>query len=127
MDRRQFLAGALATGAIGVVHHTLGVPRSRSVSPKLAPSITQSPSGRILVLLTLYGGNDGLNTVVPFGDPSYVQQRGSIAIPESSVLQIDPGFGLHPALTGMRALWDAGQVAIIRGVGYPNPRYSHFA
>ena len=126
MDRRQFLAGALATGAYGALHHTLGVPRSRSIGPKVAPRLSPSQGGRILVLLTLYGGNDGLNTVVPFSDPSYIQQRGSIAIPESSVLQIGQGFGLHPALTGIKALWDAGQVAIIRGVGYPNPNYSHF-
>ena len=127
MDRRQFLAGALATGAIGAVHHTLRVPLSRALGPQVAPRLSPAPGGRIVVLLTLYGGNDGLSVVVPYSDPSYIQQRGSIAIPGSTVLPIGQGFGLHPALGGMKALWDAGQVAIVRGVGYPNPNYSHFA
>ncbi len=126
MDRRQFLAGALATGALGAMHHGLGSSLSRSLGRTITPGATSSPSGRTLVLLTLYGGNDGLSTVVPYSDPAYLQQRGVVAIPESSVLQIGQGFGLHPSLTGIKALWDAGQVAVIRGVGYPNPSYSHF-
>jgi len=86
-----------------------------------------APSGnRILVLVTLYGGNDGLNTVIPYADPAYYQLRGAIGIPESQVLQIGEGFGLHPSLVGTKALWDAGNVAIVRGVGYPDPNLSHF-
>ncbi len=80
-----------------------------------------------LVLVTLYGGNDGLNTVVPYQDPAYEAQRGAIAIKPDTVLDIGNGLGLHPSLVGMKSLWDAGKLAIVRGVGYPDPNYSHFA
>src|SRR5580693_5147316 len=126
IDRRHFLAGAVALGAAGLAHRPLGSLFSERVGAATAPALTASAAQRILVLCTLYGGNDGLNTVVPYGDPAYYQQRGAIAIPQTSVLPIGQGYGLHPSMTGMKALWDANQMAIIRGVGYPNPNYSHF-
>ena len=86
---------------------------------------------RALVLCTLYGGNDGLNTVVPYESSAYRKLRGSIAIPRDQVQPLEPrvdgvALGLHPSLVGLKSLWDAGQVAIILGVGYPNPSFSHF-
>jgi len=79
-----------------------------------------------LVLVTLYGGNDGLNTVVPIGDPAYEQQRGNVAIAEDKALSLGNGFALNPAMPGFKAAWEAGQLAIVRGVSYPNPSLSHF-
>jgi len=74
----------------------------------------------------MYGGNDGLNTVVPYEDPTYLAERRNIAMKPSDVLVLGDGLGLNPALVNMKALWDAGHVAIVRGVGYPEPNLSHF-
>jgi uncharacterized protein (DUF1501 family) len=83
-------------------------------------------SERILVVLQLSGGNDGLNTVVPYGDELYRQNRFTLAVGVNQVLKIDDHVGLHPAMTGFSKLLEAGQLAIVQGVGYPNPNRSHF-
>lgn len=92
------------------------------------------PDHRILVVVQLGGGNDGLNTVIPYGDPAYFNARPQIAVqaPGASgnnvALQLDPsaGIGLHPALAPMKELYDEGLVSVVQGVGYPNPNRSHF-
>ena len=85
-----------------------------------------SPTDRVLVVVQLGGGNDGLNTVVPYADAAYATARPTIGVPSDHVLHLDEHFGLHPALTGIKSLFDRGHVAIVQGVGYPNPVYSHF-
>jgi uncharacterized protein (DUF1501 family) len=80
----------------------------------------------ILVLVTLYGGNDGLNTVIPAGDPAYQKARPDLAYQDHEVLPLADGLGLNPAMTGFKKLWDAKKLAIIRGVSYPQPDRSHF-
>lgn len=82
--------------------------------------------GPVLVVLQLAGGNDGLNTVVPHGRDEYRKARGNLAIASSDVLRLDDELGWHPALKGMRSLYDEGHVAVVQGVGYPNPNRSHF-
>jgi uncharacterized protein (DUF1501 family) len=86
------------------------------------------PEDHTLVVIQLAGGNDGLNTVIPYGDRAYYNNRPQIAIDKSSALQIPgaDGYGLHPNLTGLLDLMDNGQAAIMQGVGYPNPNRSHF-
>lgn len=79
-----------------------------------------------LVVLQLTGGNDTLNTIVPYGDPLYYDNRRTVRIPEEDVLHIDNHFGFNPAMRAIKPLWDAGKMAVIAGVGYPNPNYSHF-
>ena len=83
-----------------------------------------------MVNIVLYGGNGGLNTVVPYTDGRYYDVRGpsngNLAIPAGQLLPLDGTFGLHPSLTYTKQLWDAGQLAIVHGVGYPNPDLSHF-
>lgn len=81
----------------------------------------------IVVVVTLYGGNDGLNTVVPYRDPLYRSLRPQLAYNESELLPLDDTLALNGAMTGMKALWDRSKLAIIRGVGYPNPDRSHFS
>jgi uncharacterized protein (DUF1501 family) len=81
---------------------------------------------KILVLVQLAGGNDGLNTIVPASDPTYRSSRSTLGIAEEAVLPLEQGFGLHPSLPGMKGLWDAGKLAVVRGVGYPGQNYSHF-
>ena len=79
-----------------------------------------------LVVLQLTGGNDALNTIVPYGDSRYYDSRPSVRVAENEVLPIDDRYGFHPSMASIKALYDAGKVAIINGIGYPNPDYSHF-
>ncbi|CAN5333001.1 DUF1501 domain-containing protein [soil metagenome] len=91
--------------------------------------LTQQPSGvdgKILVVVQLSGGNDGLNTVVPHGDDAYYRNRPNLGHDKKTVLKIDNYLGLHPNLAPMKALYDAGEMAVIQGIGYPNPNRSHF-
>lgn len=91
------------------------------------------PEDRILVVVQLGGGNDGLNTVVPYGSDDYYKLRPQLAIAapgsNNGALQLDSkiGIGLHPNLIGFKELMDSGRMAIVQGVGYPNPNRSHFA
>jgi uncharacterized protein (DUF1501 family) len=79
-----------------------------------------------LVVLQLVGANDYLNTVVPYTNPLYYDNRPTVHIPEDQVLPIDHELGFNPNMRAIKRLYDAGKVAIIHGVGYPNPNYSHF-
>jgi uncharacterized protein (DUF1501 family) len=81
---------------------------------------------RVLVVINLQGGNDGLNTVVPYGLPAYYRFRPTLGVAPGDVLRIDDTIGLNPQLKGLKALYDKGQVAIVQGVGYPKPDLSHF-
>ncbi|MBK3531318.1 DUF1501 domain-containing protein [Streptomyces sp. MBT67] len=80
----------------------------------------------VLVLVTLYGGNDGLNTLVPASDPQYQDLRGDLAYAEEEVLPLGEGLGLNPGLGGLKKLWDERRLAVVRGVSYPRPDHSHF-
>ena len=120
--RREFLQ---LLGSAGLI--SLG-----TLPPRFAVAASESPAGvaardkRVLVLIQLAGGNDGLNTLIPHGDPAYAKARPGIGIPASQVLKLDDHVGLHPNLTGLRDLYDEGKLAIVQGVGYPNPDRSHF-
>ena len=80
----------------------------------------------ILVVLQLTGGNDYMNTVVPYNDPLYYDYRPTMGISEDDLLRIDGELGLNPALEPIKDLFDQGKVALINGIGYPNPNRSHF-
>jgi len=80
----------------------------------------------VLVVLQLGGGNDVLNTVIPYADPLYYENRQNVRINEGDVLKIDDHFGFHPSMAAIKPFWDAGQMAVINGIGYPDPNYSHF-
>ena len=83
-------------------------------------------SGKILVVFEWFGGNDGLNTIVPYGDPMYYKHRPTIGIKERDLLKIDAQFGWHKSMRGMKNLFDEGKVAVVQGVGYDQPSFSHF-
>ena len=83
-------------------------------------------SDPVFVVLQLSGGNDFMNTVIPYGDPFYYDFRKTVDVSEENVLSIDDHFGFHPALTPFKKIWDSGDMAIIPGIGYPVPDRSHF-
>ncbi len=116
MKRRDFTA-LLAASSMAAHMPTWAQAASQS---------TARPADRILILIELKGGNDGLNTVVPFADPAYYQLRNSVALPKEEVLQLEAKTGLHPQLKPLTALWDKKELAIVQGVGYPQPNLSHF-
>src|SRR3954470_14085229 len=90
---------------------------------------TQRPTGKdgkILVVVQLSGGNDGLNTVIPYGDDSYYRARPAIGHDPKTILKINNYIGLHPNLAPLKELFDDGKAAVLQGVGYPNPNRSHF-
>ena len=94
-----------------------------------ANALTQSVTGKddtILVVLQLAGGNDGLNTIVPYADDAYHRVRPKLALLPDKTLKLDSQIGLNPRLTALNSLYDSGQLAIVQGVGYPNPNRSHF-
>ena len=77
-------------------------------------------------MLQLDGGNDGINTVVPFGDEAYAKHRRELRLPTDKLLKIGDGLGLHPSMRPAADLLESGRLAIVQGVGYPNPNRSHF-
>jgi uncharacterized protein (DUF1501 family) len=120
VKRRNFLTTfSSATGAALLASHAPGW--AQGVGQRAA-----SASDRILVLVELKGGNDGLNTVVPFADNTYHQLRNTIALKREEVLKLDARVGLHPELKPVLPLWEKGELAIVQGVGYPQPNLSHF-
>jgi len=110
MDRRDFLLGASALSV---------VLAGRSV-------LADQAARRILLLVELKGGNDGLNTLIPYADPHYHQLRGGIGVARERTLQLDEKVGLHEKLTPLMESWQAKDLAILQGVGYPYPNRSHF-
>ena len=100
-----------------------------AMADPLDVKLTQSPSGKdgkILVVVQLSGGNDGLNTVIPYADDIYHRARPVLHHDAKTVLKIDDHLGLHPNLGGLKNLYDKGLMSIVQGVGYPNPNRSHF-
>src|SRR5690606_16131989 len=94
-----------------------------ALTPALAAVATPM---RVLVLLELNGGNDGLNTVIPFADPAYARARPTLAIARDRVLPLDASLALHPALAPLMPLWQLRELTIALGVGYAPPNRSHF-
>jgi uncharacterized protein (DUF1501 family) len=129
IDRRRFLqlvgmgvGAGLVSGPAGSLLDQL----SFGHDPSAWAAGPIGPTDGILVVIGMFGGNDGLNTVVPFNDGNYYTQHGGLAVPGASTLPIGDGLGLNPALTELKRFWDNGQLAVVRGLGYPNPDFSHF-
>jgi len=80
----------------------------------------------ILVVLQLTGGNDAINTVVPFSNSLYYDNRKTVRINAEDVIKLDNDYGFHPSMAALKPFWDDGKMAVINGIGYPNPNYSHF-
>lgn len=139
--RRRFLelSGVMSTGAFAAAcssshGHPVGAPAPTPSGPQTsgaqlgaaARHSPLAPGQGVLVLVTLYGGNDGLNTVIPYTDPAYQSSRPDLAYSASEVLDLGDGLGFNPAMTGLHEMWQRKLCAVVRGVGYPQPNHSHF-
>jgi uncharacterized protein (DUF1501 family) len=123
LSRRDLLrigAGGIGLGLAG------GLGTVPTVLAQASKSVAAKPNGKILVVFEWFGGNDGLNTIVPYGDPLYYKHRPTIGIREPDLLKIDTQFGWHKSLRALKNLYDDGKVAIVHGVGYDQPSFSHF-
>ncbi len=121
--RREFLQ--LSGRGIGLLAFSQFAP-SFLVESTLAAAPAPEKDRSILVLVQLAGGNDGLNTVIPFEDADYYRLRPTLGVPKSDVLRLNGTLGLHPACSGMHGLFNDGKLSVIQNVGYPNPNRSHF-
>jgi uncharacterized protein (DUF1501 family) len=110
--RRAFLRAAAALPFAGA----MGLARATALEP----------GRKLLVLVELKGGNDGLNTVVPYANPEYARLRPRLALDRDQVLKLAPECGLHPALEKLAPVWESRRLAIVQGLGYPDPNLSHF-
>lgn len=120
MKRREFLRNTTFTTAGSLlVPQFLKAYETQYTAP-------HTLNEKVVVIIQLSGGNDGLNTVVPFRNDIYYRERPSIAIKPTSVLRLNDEIGLNPALEPIKALYDKGLVSVINNVGYPNPDRSHF-
>jgi uncharacterized protein (DUF1501 family) len=121
LNRRTFLtaAGVGTAGAVATLRPWEALLDAAARDPL-------APGTGVLVLVTLYGGNDGLNTVIPYDDRRYQDARPELAYRAEQVLRIGDGLGLNPSLKQVKKLWDGGHLAVVQGVGYPDPSRSHF-
>lgn len=134
VSRRSFLGGAGSVGAAALLGGCSGGDGSAGTvaQPPASASSTVSTTGHLadtggtLVLVTLYGGNDALNTVIPYNDPLYGELRGGLAIPNEGLHLLDDDFALNPELGRLAALWESEQLAIVHGVGFEGLDRSHF-
>src|SRR5262245_494083 len=121
LTRRRFLQSSLATAPL--------VALAPTVPAFLANAVWtghREPTERVLVVVELAGGNDGINTVVPFADEGYARARKTLRLPREGLIRLSNEVGLHPSLRPLSRTWEAGHLAVVQGVGYPNPSRSHF-
>jgi uncharacterized protein (DUF1501 family) len=124
ITRRRFLVASGVTGGAALAAGS-GLVTWKQLSERAA-SDPKPVGAKTLVIVTLYGGNDGINTLVPYSDPAYHDARPELAYTEGDVLHLDGSLGLNPAMKGIAQLWQDKQLAVVRGVGYPKPDHSHF-
>src|SRR5579875_3015619 len=124
LSRRKFLIASAGVGAAGLLSGTAAITWNDLL--RAAQDRPLAEGSGILVIVTLYGGNDGINTVVPYADSAYHDARPELAYAPSDVLHLDEQLGLNPALKGLAQAWRDKKLAIVRGVSYPRPDHSHF-
>jgi uncharacterized protein (DUF1501 family) len=127
-SRREFLArGLYGIGLSSAMPIFLSRTSAALTAQALQGTSVEKYPNRILVVVELSGGNDGLNTVVPHGDPAYYRARPKIGIPENEVIKLSNGFGLHPSMVGFERLYKDGLLGVVHGCGYDHPSLSHFS
>ena len=127
-SRREFLARGLYGIGVGTgLPYVLSRTTAALTAQALQGTSMETHPERILVVLELSGGNDGLNTVVPHGDAAYYRARPKIGIPAKEVLKVTDTFGFHPSMVGFERLYKDGRMAVVHGCGYDHPSLSHFS
>jgi uncharacterized protein (DUF1501 family) len=127
-SRRDFLVRGLYGIGVGAgLPFILDRTSAALAAQALAGTSVETHPNRILVVIELSGGNDGLNTVVPFGDAAYYRARPTLALRERDVIQVAEGFGFHPSMVGFERLYKDGLLAVVHGCGYDHPSLSHFS
>ena len=117
MNRRRFLEGTALLALAGAL------PSGCATAPQTGATASLN---NVLVLVELNGGNDGLNTVIPYADPLYAKLRPTIGLPREQLVQLTDKIGLHPGLAPLQSAWAERELAIVQGVGYAEPNLSHF-
>lgn len=130
MTRREFLKKGLTIVSVGMTAPSFLTRTALALNNPwdVAQTTTRPgvPDDHILVVVQMGGGNDGLNTVIPFSNDAYYRARPNLAVPAKDVIRVTDELGLHPGLAKAKDLYDKGAMAVIQGVGYPNPSRSHF-
>ena len=124
MNRRKFLIASAGAGAAGLLSGAVAISW-----PDLMRAAQDRPlptNAGVLVIVSLYGGNDGINTLIPYADNAYHDARRELAYAPEEVLHLDQQLGLNPAMQGLAQLWNQRELAVVRGVSYPQPDHSHF-
>ena len=127
--RREFLRTTVLGSALSWTVPVFLADTFAALQSQAADAATQIVTGKdstILVVLQMAGGNDGLNTVVPYTNDDYHRARPKLGLSAQQVLNLNGQVGLHEAMTGFKSLYDSGNLAVVQGVGYPNPNRSHF-
>ncbi|MGB0346890.1 MAG: DUF1501 domain-containing protein, partial [Balneolaceae bacterium] len=115
----------LGIGALGSGMMLGGIPVNAMARTKFLNRLMASDNNRVLILIQLGGGNDGLNTVIPFENDVYYQQRPTIAITKEESIQLSDEIGIHPAMASLQPMWGSGNMAVFNNVGYEDPNRSH--
>ena len=123
LSRRKFIGAGLA--GFGAMSSSLIAPSTLAQAANTIAA-QAAANGKVLVVMELSGGNDGLNTVVPYGDDAYYRHRPQIGLAKNDLRILDDHFGLNPGMAGFERLYKDGKMAIVHGCGYENPSYSHF-
>src|SRR5687768_5073561 len=121
LSRREFMRRQISAGTLMAFGAT--VPGFLASTARAA---NQEGGEKILVVVELTGGNDGLNTIIPYGDDLYHKARPKLRYDKRQVVALNDHIGFHPSLRPLKELYDEGHVAVVQGVGYPNPNRSHF-
>lgn len=127
--RRDFLRTGLLGGALTATIPSFLLGSMNTLHAAADGALTQTPTGKdasILVILQLAGGNDGLNTIIPIGNDDYDKARPRLAVKKNQIIPLDNGLGMHAQMEALRPIYEAGKMAVIQGIGYPNPNRSHF-
>src|SRR5579859_5350939 len=129
LTRRAMIRDGLLAVSAGMIMPSIFARAVRAASNAAheGSAWAQAAQARTLIVVQMAGGNDGLNTIVPYLDGTYYQARPTLAIPASSVLPLNDRLGMNPSLQALQPLWQQRKLAVVEGVGYPNPNLSHFA
>ncbi len=126
MRRREFIQCMFPVAGFPIIYPMWSVANTLNGPIGLRKFLDFPDDGRVLVLVQCAGGNDGLNTIVPYNQDTYYEYRPQLAVKKSEVIDINGEIGFHPSLANLRPMYDNGKLAIVQGVGYPNPNRSHF-